>query len=107
MLLLFSEIFEDVLTLGYFLGILSDFGLMDVSKCVQVGAVTEDHVLLLKCSRPLLQSRNSAVVLAVASMHFYLAPYAELPKVYQGPRPRGHYGSLGSTRRHTHDHQHA
>lgn len=43
--------------------------------------MAEDHLLLLRCSRPLLQSRNAAVVVAVASMHFYLAPFAELPRV--------------------------
>eukprot|EP00240_Pyramimonas_obovata_P000280 CAMPEP_0118957132 /NCGR_PEP_ID=MMETSP1169-20130426/61935_1 /TAXON_ID=36882 /ORGANISM="Pyramimonas obovata, Strain CCMP722" /LENGTH=1050 /DNA_ID=CAMNT_0006905187 /DNA_START=158 /DNA_END=3311 /DNA_ORIENTATION=+ len=45
------------------------------------GPLAEDHALLLKCSRPLLQSRNSSVVLAVASLHFYLAPFAELHQV--------------------------
>jgi vesicle coat complex subunit len=43
--------------------------------------MAEDHLLLLRCSRPLLQSRNAAVVVAVAVLHFYLAPFAELPRV--------------------------
>ena len=45
------------------------------------GELDEDHRLLLRCSRPLLQSRNSAVVLAVATLQWYLAPVSELPRV--------------------------
>ena len=45
------------------------------------GELDEDHRLLLRCSRPLLQSRNSAVVLAVATLQWYLAPVTELPRV--------------------------
>jgi vesicle coat complex subunit len=41
----------------------------------------EDHRLLLRCSRPLLQSRNAAVVLAVAALQWYLAPAGELGRV--------------------------
>ena len=40
----------------------------------------DDHRLLLRCSRPLLQSQNSGVVMAVGALHFYLAPVADLPK---------------------------
>jgi len=41
----------------------------------------EDHRLLLRCTRPLLQSQNSGVVMAVAALHFYLSPANDLPKV--------------------------
>lgn len=37
----------------------------------------EDHSLLLKSCLPLLQSRNSGVVLAVARIYFHLAPSQE------------------------------
>ena len=37
-----------------------------------------DHRLLLRATIPLLQSRNSGVVVAVASLHFHLAPDREL-----------------------------
>ena len=40
----------------------------------------DDHRLLLRCSRPLLQSQNAGVVMAVGALHFYLAPVADLPK---------------------------
>lgn len=33
-----------------------------------------DNRLLLKVTKPLLQSRNSAVVLAVAQLYYYIAP---------------------------------
>jgi len=45
------------------------------------GELDEDHRLLLRCSRPLLQSRSAAVVLAVSALHWYLAPAADLPRV--------------------------
>jgi AP-3 complex subunit beta len=45
------------------------------------GELDEDHRLLLHCARPLLQSRNAAVLLSVATLHWYLAPAAELPRV--------------------------
>ena len=41
----------------------------------------DDHRLLLRCSRPLLQSRNAGVVCAVATLHWYLAPSPDLPRV--------------------------
>lgn len=40
-----------------------------------------DHRLLLRSAQPLLQSRNSSVVMAVASLFFHLAPPVELGKV--------------------------
>lgn len=39
--------------------------------------IDPDHRLLLKSVQPLLQSRNSGVVMAVASLYFYLAPLWE------------------------------
>ncbi|KAI9493443.1 adaptin N terminal region-domain-containing protein [Zychaea mexicana] len=41
----------------------------------------EDHELLLKSCIPLLQSRNSGVVLAVARLFYHLAPAAEAQKI--------------------------
>ncbi|KAG2210096.1 hypothetical protein INT46_010301 [Mucor plumbeus] len=40
-----------------------------------------DHELLLKSCVPLLQSRNSGVVLAVAKLYYYLAPAVEAEKI--------------------------
>ncbi|KAI8972988.1 adaptin N terminal region-domain-containing protein [Pilobolus umbonatus] len=40
-----------------------------------------DHELLLKSCLPLLQSRNSGVILAVAKLYFYLAPAIEAEKI--------------------------
>lgn len=40
-----------------------------------------DHRLLLRSMYPLLKNRNSAVVLAVASLYFHTAPTSETPKV--------------------------
>ncbi|KAI9280476.1 adaptin N terminal region-domain-containing protein [Sporodiniella umbellata] len=40
-----------------------------------------DHELLLKSCLPLLQSRNSGVVLAVTKLYYYLAPAAEAEKL--------------------------
>ncbi|PHZ13020.1 uncharacterized protein RHIMIDRAFT_251113 [Rhizopus microsporus ATCC 52813] len=40
-----------------------------------------DHELLLKSCIPLLQSRNSGVVLAVAKLFYYLAPASDASKV--------------------------
>ncbi|XP_063759563.1 AP-3 complex subunit beta-2 [Eleginops maclovinus] len=37
-----------------------------------------DHRLLLRNTKPLLQSRNAAVVMAVAQLYFHLAPKAEI-----------------------------
>lgn len=37
-----------------------------------------DHRLLLRSTRPLLQSRNAAVVMAVAQMHYHIGPHSEL-----------------------------
>ncbi|KAJ7998317.1 hypothetical protein DPEC_G00221440 [Dallia pectoralis] len=38
----------------------------------------QDHRLLLRNTKPLLQSRNAAVVMAVAQLYFHLAPKAEV-----------------------------
>ncbi|CAF2484524.1 unnamed protein product [Rotaria sp. Silwood2] len=37
-----------------------------------------DHRLLLRCTKPLLQNRNSAVVMAVAQLYYYVAPRSEV-----------------------------
>ncbi|CAF3471966.1 unnamed protein product [Rotaria socialis] len=37
-----------------------------------------DHRLLLRCTKSLLQSRNSAVVMAVAQLYYYVAPRSEI-----------------------------
>ncbi|CAF3835359.1 unnamed protein product [Adineta steineri] len=37
-----------------------------------------DHRLLLRCTKPLLQSRNSAVVMTVAQLYYYVAPRSEI-----------------------------
>ena len=37
-------------------------------------SMDSDNRLLLKVTKPLLQSRNSAVVLAVAQLYYYIAP---------------------------------
>ncbi|KAL9645031.1 hypothetical protein ABK040_004524 [Willaertia magna] len=39
----------------------------------------QDHRLLLKCTAPLLRTKNTAVVLMVVTLHFYLAPKQEFP----------------------------
>merc|ERR1712166_1550723 len=41
----------------------------------------EDHRLLLKCAAPLLQSRNSGVVMGVAALYWHLADEADSSKV--------------------------
>ncbi|XP_063718374.1 AP-3 complex subunit beta-2-like isoform X5 [Symsagittifera roscoffensis] len=38
----------------------------------------QDHRLLLRNAKPLLQSRNSAVVMTVCQMYYYLAPRSEM-----------------------------
>lgn len=40
-----------------------------------------DHKMLLRAARPLLQSRNSGVVMAVAQLYFHCAPASDLPPV--------------------------
>lgn len=37
-----------------------------------------DHQLLLRCAKPLLQSRNAAVVMSVAQMFYHIAPRSDL-----------------------------
>ncbi|EUC64965.1 adaptin amino-terminal region protein [Rhizoctonia solani AG-3 Rhs1AP] len=44
-------------------------------------ALDPDLLLLLKCSENLLHSRNPAVVLSVARIHWYLAPSSYRPKI--------------------------
>ena len=51
-----------------------------VSK-VTMADLHPDHAFALQCILPLLQCRNSGVILAVASLFFYTAPQSELPKV--------------------------
>ncbi|XP_029431527.1 AP-3 complex subunit beta-2-like [Rhinatrema bivittatum] len=43
-----------------------------------------DHRLLLRNTKPLLQSRNAAVVMAVAQLYFHLAPKAEIGVIAKG-----------------------
>mmetsp|Transcript_21870 Transcript_21870/g.85714 ORF Transcript_21870/g.85714 Transcript_21870/m.85714 type:complete len:800 (-) Transcript_21870:787-3186(-) len=45
------------------------------------GELDSDHRLLLRAANPLLQNRNSGVVLAVAMLYFYCAPKPEAQKV--------------------------
>ena len=40
-----------------------------------------DHRLLLRVTKPLLQSRNSAVVMAVTQLYYYIAPHGEVQLV--------------------------
>jgi len=46
------------------------------SKAPQV--LDPDHLLLISSAKPLLQSRNCAVVMAVAQLFYYIAPPAQL-----------------------------
>jgi AP-3 complex subunit beta len=45
----------------------------------------QDHRALLRNAKPLLQSRNSAVVMAVVQLYLYLAPRAELNSIIARP----------------------
>ncbi|GAM24904.1 hypothetical protein SAMD00019534_080790 [Acytostelium subglobosum LB1] len=62
-----------------------DENAVDVPKKVVDAYDTEeidlDHRLLLKSCLPLLQSRSNAVVMAVSSLYFYIAPVIEAQKV--------------------------
>lgn len=40
--------------------------------------IDPDHMLLIRCTKPLLQSRNSGVVLAVIQMYLSMAPQSEI-----------------------------
>lgn len=51
---------------------------LDVDQIVELDI---DHELLLKSCVPLLQSRNSGVVLAVAKLFYYLSPASEAEKI--------------------------
>ena len=48
----------------------------DLNNCLD--NLDPDHRLLLKNAKPLLQSRNSAVVMAIIQLYLYLAPNSEL-----------------------------
>uniref|UniRef100_A0A8C5E0E2 AP-3 complex subunit beta n=1 Tax=Gouania willdenowi TaxID=441366 RepID=A0A8C5E0E2_GOUWI len=50
----------------------------DEEKEKQPYVMDPDHRLLLRNTKPLLQSRNAAVVMAVAQLYFHLAPKAEV-----------------------------
>lgn len=41
-------------------------------------AIDQDHRLLLRNTKPLLQSRNAAVVMAVAQLYHHTAPRSEV-----------------------------
>ncbi|KAJ2847709.1 AP-3 complex subunit beta, partial [Coemansia erecta] len=47
----------------------------------KIGGLDPDHALLLKSIQPLLQSRNSAVVMGVVSAYYHLAPADQLASV--------------------------
>ncbi|KAF2880489.1 hypothetical protein ILUMI_25696 [Ignelater luminosus] len=51
----------------------------DVSEKASPPALDPDHRLLLRSARPLLQSRNAAVVMAVAQLYHHCAPKSEGP----------------------------
>ena len=48
------------------------------SKPKQRAKMDQDHRLLLRSSKPLLQSRNASVVMATAQLYHHLAPKAEV-----------------------------
>uniref|UniRef100_UPI00358E8B27 AP-3 complex subunit beta-2 n=1 Tax=Myxine glutinosa TaxID=7769 RepID=UPI00358E8B27 len=48
------------------------------TSCRKAYVMDPDHRLLLRNTKPLLQSCNTAVVMAVAQLYFHLAPRAEL-----------------------------
>eukprot|EP00238_Polyblepharides_amylifera_P013156 CAMPEP_0196575746 /NCGR_PEP_ID=MMETSP1081-20130531/5164_1 /TAXON_ID=36882 /ORGANISM="Pyramimonas amylifera, Strain CCMP720" /LENGTH=844 /DNA_ID=CAMNT_0041894145 /DNA_START=15 /DNA_END=2549 /DNA_ORIENTATION=+ len=54
---------------------------MGSERCEAPRPIADDHNLLLRSTRPLLQSHNSSVVVGTAALHFYLAPLADLPRV--------------------------
>ncbi|RWS11190.1 AP-3 complex subunit beta-2-like protein [Dinothrombium tinctorium] len=56
--------------------------LSDVSNLV---LLDPDHRSLLRNSKPLLQSRNSSVVMAVVQLYLYLAPYSEINSLIVKP----------------------
>uniref|UniRef100_A0A0E0JU94 AP-3 complex subunit beta n=2 Tax=Oryza punctata TaxID=4537 RepID=A0A0E0JU94_ORYPU len=54
----------------------------DIINCSSVTSSTNNDVaLLLKCTSPLLWSRNSGVILAAASVHWIMAPVDQLNRV--------------------------
>jgi AP-3 complex subunit beta len=57
-------------------------GLLEEAEAhVDIQDLEADHRLLLKAAGPLLQSRNSGVVLGVATLFAYLAPWHEVNQV--------------------------
>ncbi|XP_029139309.1 AP-3 complex subunit beta-1 [Protobothrops mucrosquamatus] len=46
-------------------------------KVNKLYSMDPDHRLLIKNTKPLLQSRNAAVVMAVAQLYWHVAPYSE------------------------------
>ncbi|RCV29251.1 hypothetical protein SETIT_5G469000v2 [Setaria italica] len=64
--------------------------------------INDDVALLLKCTSPLLWSRNSGVILAAASVHWIMAPVGDLKRII-GPilftlrsSPDAAYAMLGN-----------
>lgn len=53
----------------------------DAEKTKTHHEMDPDHRLLLAATAPLLQSRNNGVVMAVATLYFYCAPYAEAVRI--------------------------
>ncbi|KAI9253983.1 adaptin N terminal region-domain-containing protein [Phascolomyces articulosus] len=58
-----------------------DSTIEDGNEVDDIVQLDEDHELLLKSCIPLLQSRNSGVVLAVACLFYHLAPAVEAQKI--------------------------
>lgn len=56
-------------------------GMFAASAVASEASMEPDHRLLLRSALPLLQSRNTGVVLAVATLYNYLAPRSEHTKI--------------------------
>ncbi|XP_018329494.1 AP-3 complex subunit beta-2 isoform X2 [Agrilus planipennis] len=56
-----------------------DSGSSEKSENIRPPPLDPDHRLLLRSTRPLLQSRNAAVVMAVAQLYHHCAPKSEGP----------------------------
>ncbi|KAG8079178.1 hypothetical protein GUJ93_ZPchr0007g3687 [Zizania palustris] len=52
-----------------------------ISSSSMTSSTNNDVVLLLKCTSPLLWSRNSGVILAAASVHWIMAPVEQLKRI--------------------------
>ena len=48
------------------------------NKVAKQAKMDPDHRLLLRSTKPLLQSRNASVVMATAQLYHHLAPKAEV-----------------------------